>query len=252
MGQTNLILGVPQGFVVATSLGIEGFARHRSPGSGKFFQGRAVYFDMEMKDGAAGFEYLDEGGWRNPTEDTRAALAALAKGGRTKTAVSNNALTCAPLDALKKAYLVKTGGHVMEMEAPLEIARFSSHVCNENWTPEQIASAAGLEPTKSRHSRLYMVLAPIEFVVFSNLTPEEYVWYATHRAGKIFRQVVFTELMPDPRQIVAERTFHEAEAELRESTKKTKTLYGGSALNKLSFQTWIGYDGTAERPIHGR
>ncbi|MCU0612415.1 MAG: hypothetical protein MUE60_11580 [Candidatus Eisenbacteria bacterium] len=49
MTSVNLILSVPQGFVVATSLGIDGLARHLSPGSGKYFMGRSLFLDLAVE-----------------------------------------------------------------------------------------------------------------------------------------------------------------------------------------------------------
>jgi hypothetical protein len=48
MKQLNLVLTVPHGSVVATSLGVDGFAWHRSPGSGKHFRGRSVLVDLAL------------------------------------------------------------------------------------------------------------------------------------------------------------------------------------------------------------
>ena len=70
MEQLNLILSLPQGAMTATNLGIEGFAWHRRPGSGKFFQGRTIFFDLALSNRRPDFTYLDEGGWRDAMGDT--------------------------------------------------------------------------------------------------------------------------------------------------------------------------------------
>ena len=62
MEKANLVLTIPQGSVIATSLGIDGLAKHLSPGSGKHFQGRSIYLDLAVKDGHAAFDYLEQGG----------------------------------------------------------------------------------------------------------------------------------------------------------------------------------------------
>jgi hypothetical protein len=87
-----------------------------------------------------------------------------------------------------------------------------------------------------------MIMAPIELVVLSNLTPEEYGWYATHRPGKMFRQVMFTELNGTGRGLVADSLYEGAKAELiKDPGKKTKTVYAGNALNRVPYQSWVGY-----------
>ncbi|MCJ7441050.1 MAG: hypothetical protein MUO25_05655 [Thermoanaerobaculaceae bacterium] len=79
MEQLNLVLSLPQGAITATNLGIEGFAWHRRPGSGKYFLGRTIFFDLALSNGRPDFTYLDEGGiyagdktrvslWRFPKE----------------------------------------------------------------------------------------------------------------------------------------------------------------------------------------
>lgn len=243
MSQLNLILSVPQGTITATSLGIDGFAWHRSPGSGKYFQGRAIFGDLALVDGDLGFEFLDEGGWRNATADARAALASVRAGKRTKTALSNNAFSCTPIDACKRLFLVKTGGETLEMENGGELARFAQDaVCNERMSPDEIAAAVGLPAQKSRVARLYMVFAPIEFIVLSSLTPEEYVWYATHRPGKVFRQVLFTELRADQAHLAAETVYEDARKELGgDNHKKTKTVVTGDSINRVPYTAWVGY-----------
>ena len=75
MGQLNLVLTIPQESVVATSLGVEGFARHRSPGAGRYFEGRALYIDVALNGGQLAFPYLEEGGWRDSAQTTGLAWA---------------------------------------------------------------------------------------------------------------------------------------------------------------------------------
>jgi hypothetical protein len=254
MGQANvkLILTIPQGALVATSLGVEGFAQHRSPGAGRFFEGRAVYVDVAVRDGRPAFAPLDEGGWRDAAGDTAAAIAACAEPKkRTKTALSNSAFSVTPIQGYTGIYLAKTGGQVLPMEAPVELARFASHEFKPGAESDDIARAAGLAPPAERHPHMYMVLAPLEFVVLSNLTPAEYAWYALHRPGKVFRQVMFTELKPSPRGLVAESVYEDARRELTaRPSKKTKTLYAASALNRVGYVAWLGCDGTAAGGVY--
>jgi hypothetical protein len=243
MADTQLILTVPQGQITATSLGVEGLARHRSPGSGKHFQGRKVLVELAHTGTAADFNYLDEGGWRDQTGDTAAALRAVAEGKRTKTALSNNAFSCTPLEAYRRVYLVKTGGEVLELEDGVELHRYASHECGDEMSPADIGRAAGLTTSTSRRPRLYLVICPVELLIFSNLTPEEYAWYATHRPGKVFRQVMFTELKTDQPHLAARSRFVDARAELESNpAKKTKTVVTDDCINEVPFGNWLGYD----------
>jgi hypothetical protein len=163
-------------------------------------------------------------------------------GKRTKTALSNNAFSCTPIDAYQHIYLVKTGGETLELEAKSEIARFKESNCHEGMSPDQIAASVGLPPQTSRLPRLYMVLSPVEFIVLSNLTPAEYVWYATHRPGKVFRQVLFTELRADQAHLAAETVYQAAREELSlKAGKKTKTVVTGESLNRVPYPAWVGY-----------
>ncbi|MBN1425569.1 hypothetical protein JXA88_13525 [Candidatus Fermentibacteria bacterium] len=238
----NLVLSIPQGFVVATSLGIEGLARHKSPGSGKYFRGRSVFFDLAIEGAMPLFSYLDEGGWRDPKRDTHDALAALEAGSRTKTALSNNGFSCTPLDAHRRCFLVKTGGQVLELNPGGEVAQYATHECHEHMTPDEVAHAIGARGSVARTPRLYMVLSPIEFIVLSSLTPAEYAWYATHRPGKIFRQIAFAELNSDPAHLAAESRFTDARALLEsEPEKKTKTIVTENCLNNVALRAWVGY-----------
>jgi hypothetical protein len=241
----NLILTLPHGVVTATSLGIEGFARHRSPGSGKHFSGRTVLVDLALEGNQPGFRYLDEGGWRDTSGDSAAALDSVRKlGNRTKTALSNYAFSCTPQKAYAACYLVKTGGEALKMDAPRQLLAFSQHEGSAQMTTEQVAKAIGRPAAGPREPRLYMVLCPIELIMMSNLTPEEYAWYATHRPGKIFRQVMFTELCSDPTHIAAASRFEVARRELREKpVKKTKTIVIEDCVNRVPFSEWIGYLG---------
>ncbi|MFZ4579780.1 MAG: hypothetical protein ACOYOB_15425 [Myxococcota bacterium] len=249
MVQNQLILSLPQGIVTATSLGLEEFAAHRSPGSGKYFQGRSILVDLALENNKPAFEYLDEGGWRDAHRDSVAALEKTGAGNRTKTALSNNAFSCTPIDAWKSIHLVKTGGELLEMESTGEPFRFRDGVCVDGMTPDDIAQAAGLERPPHRRPRLYMIFSPIEIVVLSNLTPAEYVWYATHREGKKMRQVAFTELRGNPGvHLAALNILDTARAELTANLKKkTKSIVIGDAFNRVPISAWIGYD----REAHG-
>jgi hypothetical protein len=242
MKQVNLVLTIPQGSVIATSLGIEAYAWHRSPGSAKYFRGRSVLVDLALKDQAPGFDFLDEGGWRDAKADTVASLAAAASGKRTKTALSNYGFGAIPLSAYQGVHLVKTSAKVLPLKAPERTATFTSHSGALDLTSDGVAQAAGLPAPGSRRPRLYLVLAPVEFLLLSNLTPEEYIWYSTHRTGKMFRQVMFTELDPGftPR-VVADSVYQGALRELEDPKKKTKTLVSGDCLNDAPFAQWAGY-----------
>lgn len=242
MKDIRLILTVPHGIITATSLGIEGFARHRSPGSGKHFQGRTIFIDLAITGNSPDFRFMDEGGWRDANGDTESALRSVAGGKRTKTAISNNGFSCTPISAYKSSYLVKTGGEVMKME-PLKLLHpFTNHACDEGLTTDQVAQAAGLTPPASRDPRIYMVLSPVQLVILSNLTPAEYAWYATHRPGKIFRQLLFTELHSEQLHLAAESRFESARAELvHKPEKKTKTIVLEECFNRVPFREWVGY-----------
>jgi hypothetical protein len=242
---SNLILTLPQGSITATSLDIEGFARHRSPGAGRYFEGKALYVPLAMQGGAPTFRFAEEGGWRDAAGDTASALAAVADGRkRTKTALSNNAFSITPIDAYVGIWLAKTGGQILPLEPKTELLRYTSHsyAWGQGLSSDEVAKAAGSKIPSPRTPRLYLVLAPIELVVLSNLSPEEYGWYATHRPGKVFRQVMFTEVTGGGRGLVADSVYEDAKAELlREPSKKTKTVYAGAALNRVPFQAWVGH-----------
>jgi hypothetical protein len=240
MPQVNLLLSLPQSFVTATSLGIDGFAWHRSPGSASHYRRRSILADLALDaDGQPAFQFLDEGSWRDVTADTRAALEAVRRGKRTKTAISNNAFNCTPISAYRRVYLVKTGGETLELRRDEARTAFRESACHEGMAPEEIAAAIGQPAQRARPPRAYMVLSPIEFIVLSSLTPEEYVWYATHRPGKIFRQVVFTEVTDDEALLAAESVYEEAARELStQAHKKTKTIAVGGCFNRVPFQSW--------------
>lgn len=251
MSDSNLILSIPQGNITATSLGIEGFARHRSPGSGKHFKGRKLLVELAVKDLQPDFEFLDEGGWRNPKSDTVAALAAAAAGNRTKTALSNNAFSCTPVTAYKQAYLVKTAGKVMKMDSGILLHKFKESLCTEEMSPDQVAAAAGVPSTEDRRARFYMVMCPIELLLISNLTPIEYAWYATHRPGKVFRQVVFTELHTEQPHLAAQSRYRDALQEITDDPeKKTKTIVSEDCMNELPFHSWLGYHRETEGGLY--
>lgn len=242
MNKPNLILALPTGNVTATSLDINRLAQRRSPGSGKHFSGRSILFDLAADGEKPLFDYLDEGGWRDPLADTVAAFAGVRKGSSTKTALSNGAYNCIPFSAYRSCHLAKTGGATMPLGEATPLLKYSNHTCDENMTTEQVALAIGQPSPGIRTPRLYMVISPIQFIMLSNLTPEEYAWYATHRPGKIFRQVTFTEIRDEQPHIAAQSRFVNARRELEEKvTKKTKTLVFEDCLNRIPFQDWIGY-----------
>lgn len=81
-----------------------------------------------------------------------------------------------------------------------------------------------------------------DLVIFSNLTPEENAWCATHRHGKIFRQMMFTKISSERPQIAIQSRCAEARRELEEKmAKKTKAIVFGDRLNQILFQDWIDY-----------
>lgn len=254
MSQLNLVLAIPQGSVIATSLGVEGLAHHRSPGAGRYFQGREVYVDLAVEGGKAGFTFMEEGGWRDAAGDTAVALESCKDGQkRTKTALSNNGFSITPIASYLGVSLAKTGGQTLPLEAKVELARTKAHTYawGQTLRPDDIAELAGSEKPATRKPRLYMVLAPVELVVLSNLTPAEYAWYATHRPGKVFRQVMFTELEPSGRGLVADMVYEAAVAELTaDPTKKTKTVYTGGSLNRLGYQSWVGYGDASDGGLY--
>jgi hypothetical protein len=247
MKASNLFLTIPQGSVVATSLDAEGFARHRSPGAARYFESKNIYAGLAVENGKPAFTFAEEGGWRDNMKDTTHALSATANDRkRTKTALSNSAFSITPIDAYRSLYLAKTGGQVLPLEAPRTLVKFATHAYNwgHGLASDEVAKAVGMPLPHARAPRVYMVIAPIELVIVSNLTPEEYGWYATHRPGKVFRQVLFTELEASGRGLVADAVFEEAKHELQKNpSKKTKTVYTGPALNKVPFSSWVGYSG---------
>lgn len=247
MERLNLVLTIPHGSVIATSLGVDGLAHHLSPGSGRHFHGRAIFVDLALAEAAAAFSYLEEGGWRDAAGDTARALQEVASGKRTKTALSSNAFTTTPLDAYRRVLLVKTGGQALDMGSAAEIARFEAAPCRESMAPGEVAKAIGAAEPARREPRLYSIFAPLELLVLSNLTPIEYAWYATHRPGKVFRQVCFAELRTDQSQLAASSRYENARKEIRENPKKkTKTVAVQDLLNAVDFEEWVGYgDSTA-------
>jgi hypothetical protein len=249
--EPTLILILPHGNVTATSLGIDGLARHLSPGSGKHFRGRSIMVDLATDSEKPRFTYLDEGGWRDPYTDTVQALAGVKAGSKTKTALSNGAFSSVPLSAYKSCHLVKTGGETLALGEPKELVTYAKHTCHEQMTCEQVAQAIGRPSTGTRTPRLYMVISPVQFVMLSNLTPEEYAWYATHRPGKIFRQVMFTELGHEELHMAALSRFRDAKEELAENpTKKTKSIVFEDCMDQIPFQHWVGYHQRAEGGLY--
>lgn len=242
MHAPHLILTVPTDLLTATSLGIDGLARHRSPGSGKHFHGRSILVDLNTVGLKPGFSFLNEGGWRNADDDTAAALAGVSHGSRTKTALSCHAFSCIPIGAYGSCHLVKTGGATLQLADPRQLAGFAAHDCHEEMTPDEIASTIGRAPAAPRMPRLYMVICPVQFLIMTTLTPEEYGWYTTHRPGKIVRQVMFTEIRAEQPHMAALSRFTEARNELlQDGNKKTKTIVFDNCLNRIPFQEWVGY-----------
>jgi hypothetical protein len=137
------------------------------------------------------------------------------------------------------------------MESPQTLISYSRHDCDEGMTPEKIAATIGRPSPGHRTPRLYMVLCPIQLMMLSNLTPEEYAWYATHRPGKIFRQVMFTELRSEQPHVAAQSRFDNAQRELLEKpTKKTKTIAFEDCINQVPFREWMGYKREAPGGIY--
>ena len=89
-------------------------------------------------------------------------------------------------------------------------------------------------------------------LLLSNLTPAEYVWYATHRAGKVFRQMLFTELSHHMRDVAARDVFETALRELTETPmKKTKTIMLGECFARIPYAGWKGYREDAAGGLYG-
>ncbi len=251
MSDLNLILSVPQGAITATSMGVEGFARHNSPGSGKHFKGRKLFIDLAINNKLPDFEFLNDGGWRDAETDTTKALKAAASGKHTKTALSNNAFSCTPINAYKQIYLVKTAGKVMALEQGQALHKFKTHNCHEEMSLAEVATAAGCPERKERTTHLYLVMSPIQLLIVSSLTPAEYAWYATHRPGKVFRQLLFAEVQPNQSGLAAESRFTNARHEIDTlPDKKTKTIVSGDCINKVRFQTWLGYENSTEGGLY--
>ena len=251
MSQAQLIMTLPHGNVTATGLGIDGLAKRRSPGSGKHFRGRSIMVELACDGEKPLFTYLDEGGWRNAGADSVQALAGVKAGSRTKTALSNDAFNGVPVSAYGSVCLVKTGGEALVLGGAQPLAKFGRHDCHEKMGSDEIAQIIGQPVPAQRVPRLYMVIAPVQFVMLSNLTPAEYAWYATHRPGKIFRQVMFTELGHEELHMAAQSRFADAKRELQEkTTKKTKSIVFEDCLNQIPFQHWIGYHGKAQGGLY--
>ena len=252
MSNANLVLSLPNGVITATSLGVPGYAWHRSPGTSGKFHGHSVLVDLALKDGYPGFEFMDEGGWRDARADTRMALDAIRTGKRTKTALSNSAFNCTPLSAYEKVYLAKTSGSLLELQPGERLVQFKAHASAENLTPNQIAATAGLPELPTRRAHFYLVISPVEMLVLSNLTPAEYVWYAANRSGKIFRQMLFAELSHHTRDLAAREIFETALRELAEAPmKKTKTITQGECFGRVPYTGWKGYREDVEGGLYG-
>lgn len=251
MNQPQLIMTLPHGNVTATSLGIEGLAHRRSPGSGKHFRGRSIMVELATDGVKPSFGFLEEGGWRDPFAESVQALAGVNAGSRTKTALSNGAFSCVPLSAYQNCHLVKTGGESLMLGKSRTLATFANHACNERMTCEQVAQAVGLLAPAERKPRLYMVIAPIQFLMLSNLSPEEYAWYATHRPGKIFRHVMFAEIGHEELHIAAQSRYSDAKRELSEKAiKKTKSIVFEDCMNQIPFLHWVGYHQKTEGGLY--
>jgi hypothetical protein len=252
MSNVNLVLSLPNGVVTATSLGLPGYAWHRSPGTSGKFHGHSVLVDLALKDGYPAFEYMDEGGWRDARSDTRMALDAIRTGKRTKTALSNNAFNCTPLSAYAHVHLAKTSGSLLALQPMERLNQFTGHASAENLTPNQIAEVAGLPQGNGRRARFYLVISPVEMLILSNLTPAEYVWYATHRTGKIFRQMLFAELGHQVQDVAAREIFETAFKELSDAPmKKTKTITQGECFGRVPYTGWKGYQKDTEGGLYG-
>jgi hypothetical protein len=103
----------------------------------------------------------------------------------------------------------------------------------------------------ARIPRLYMVISPIQLIMLSSLTPVEYAWYATHRPGKCFRQVMFTELSHEQPHVAAKSRFEDARRVLAEnSTKKTKAIVIEDCINQVPFKDWVGYQHEADGGLY--
>ena len=247
MQRLNLVLTIPHGSVIATSLGVDGLAHHLRRGRGGTSTGARSSSTSPSRTGPRSFSYLEEGGWRDTAGDTARAIQEVRSGKRTKTALSSNGFTCTPIDAYRKVLLVETGGQALEMGLATDVARFESAPCRESMAPSEVAQAIGAAEPARREPRLYAIFAPLELLVLSNLTPIEYAWYATHRPGKVFRQVCFAELRTDQTQLAASSRYENAREEIRENPKKkTKTVAVQDLLNAVDYEEWVGYgDATA-------
>jgi hypothetical protein len=245
MSRAKLVLTLPHGVITATTLSMADFGHHRSPGSGKYFEGRSILVDLAVREDRPAFQFLDEGGWRDANaEAAQALMVAVKDGKRTKTAISNNGFSATPITAWEHVYLAKTGGEVLEMVDRTQIASFDNSECHEGISPDEIAKAIGQPPPPERTPRLYMVFSPIELLMLTTLTPAEYVWYSTRRPGKRFRAVAFSEVQEDPGLLLAAHAvFDGAKREFAaDPGKKTKSVVFGDCFNRVPFPAWIGYD----------
>jgi hypothetical protein len=252
MSNVNLVLTLPTGVVTATSLGLPGLAWHHSPGTSGKFHGHSVLVDLALQDGKPAFAYLDEGGWRDAMADTCMAITAAQSGKRTKTALSNAGFNCTPLSAYSRVYLAKTSGALLELQPGEQIAHFGGRASAENLSPEEVARVAGLPAVANRITHYYLVISPVEMLVLSNLTPAEYVWYATHRSGKLFRQVLFAELSQHMRDVATQDVFETALQEMADTPKKkTKTVMLGQCFARIPYAGWRGYGEEAIGGLYG-
>lgn len=252
MSEINLVLDLPSAMITATSLGLAELAWHRSPGTSSKYHGRSIMVDLAVKDNAPDFEFLDDGGWRDANADAKYALSVVNEKKKTKTALSNNAFSVTPFSAFNSVNLCKSSGALMEMSPREDLATFTEHTKAGRLTPDEIAEAAGLPKQESRTPRLYLVIAPVELLILSNLTPEEYVYYSTHRPGKVFRQVVFTEIARHSDDLAARVMFELANKTLAENPdKKTKTISQVEGFRRMPFSGWKGYCQGVEGGLYG-
>jgi hypothetical protein len=207
--------------------------------------------DLALESDRPAFRFDEEGGWRDSNGDAAAALAAVRLGKRTKTALSNYGFNITPLGAYRSVNLVKPGGAVLRMAEPVRLLEYVNHACHEELTTDQVARSIGRPSPTGRTPRLFMILAPAQFLLMTNLTPEEYGWYATHRPGKIFRRLMFTELREEQDEIAAASRYDEAREELEANPKKkTKSVVFGECLNEVPFRDWVGHGDDAHGGLY--
>ena len=138
------------------------------------------------------------------------------------------------------------------MQPGEQIAQFRGRASAENLSPDEIAQVAELPAVEKRGTHYYLVISPVEMLVLSNLTPAEYVWYATHRSGKLFRQLLFAELSQHMRDVASRDVFETALEELTDTPrKKTKTVMLGQCFAQIPYSGWRGYGEAAVGGLYG-